>query len=430
MAVVLLTGFSCGVPVGLSGGTLQAWMASEQIDITLIGIFSLVGLPYTAKFLWSPIIDRYLPPFLGRRRGWILIAQFLLVIGISFMAITDPVINTSQMAIIALLVAFFSASQDIAVDAYRTEVLKSDELGPGASLYIMGYRIAMIFSGAIALILADHMPWKTVYFIMAIVMGVSTIVTYYAPEPELIEKPPKTLGDAVILPFVEFLKRKGAFEILAFIVFYKLDVAIAMALATPFMLELGFTKTDIGAVMKGFGLFASIIGSLVGGGLMLKMGMRMSLWVFGLAQGISGASFMLLAHLGHNYSMLIIAVTVENICSGMGTAVFSAFIMSLCDKRFTATQYALLTSFMALTRVVVGAPTGYLAKAVGWEMYFLVSILSAIPGLLLLLRYPTWQNRNEQEATTVDCSGASKDAEISNINKGLASEPPQSTNRL
>ncbi len=391
MAVVLLTGFSAGIPLGLTGGTLQAWMASVGVDLTVIGIFSLVGLPYALKFLWSPLMDRYTFPFLGRRRSWILIAQVALVFGIAAMAFTDPVATPLLMAVLAFCVAFFSASQDIAVDAYRTEILKVEELGAGAGLYIMGYRIAMVISGAVALILSDHLPWTAVYLIMAATMFIGIVAVLFAPEPQVAVKPPRTLREAVFLPFIEYFRRRGAFEMLGFILLYKIDVAMALAMTTPFMLELGFTKTDIGAVTKAFGLVATIFGTLAGGALMTRWGIKRSLWVFGFTQALSGLSFIMLARLGHNYPMMVTAITVENVCSGLATAAFAAFIMSICDKRYTATQYALLTSFMALTRVLVGTPTGWIAKTTGWEIYFVISTLIAIPGLLLLTRFDRWQ---------------------------------------
>ena len=390
MAIVLFHGFSAGIPLALTLGTLQAWMATEKVDLTVIGIFSLVGLPYTLKFVWSPIMDRFVPPFLGRRRGWILLAQLALVATISAMAFCNPVKAPGVLAIIAVLVAFSSASQDIVIDAYRTEILDQKEYGAGAGVYIMGYRIGMLISGALALIIADHLPWRAVYLIMASTMFIGVVATLLAPEPNVEAKPPASLTEAVVHPFVEYFKRRGAFEMLIFIIIYNLDVVVATALTTPFMLELGFTKTDIGAVTKGFGLVATIVGTLAGGAAMTKFGIKKSLWMFGIFQGVSGFSFYMLAKLGHNYPMMVTAIAVENVCSGLGTAAFAAFIMSLCDKRFTATQYALLTSLMALSRVFVGAPTGYLAKNVGWEMYFIISIFIAVPGLLLLTRYNTW----------------------------------------
>jgi PAT family beta-lactamase induction signal transducer AmpG len=387
---VLLLGFSSGIPLALTGTTLQAWMATEKIDLAVIGVFSLVGLPYTVKYLWAPVMDRFLPPFLGRRRGWMLVTQLGLVLAISAMAFSDPAGATTLFAALALLVAFASASQDIVVDAYRTEVLEPVELGPGAGVHILGYRIAMLTSGAVALVLADRLPWKTVYLLMAVSLGVGVVASLFSPEPQMKEKPPASLKEAVVEPFTEFLSRPGALGILLFVILYKLDVVMATALTTPFILEMGFTKTDIGAVTKGFGMVATIVGTLFGGAVVARAGMKASLWLFGILQSVSTLAFLALARLGHHYPMMVAAIGLENLCSGMGTAAYAAFLMSLCNKRFTATQYALLTSLMALTRVIVGAPTGYLAKTFGWEIYFLVSMLAAAPGLLLLLRYSRW----------------------------------------
>jgi PAT family beta-lactamase induction signal transducer AmpG len=392
MFIVMILGFASGLPLGLTGGTLQAWMKTENIDLTTIGLFSLVGLPYTLKFIWSPLMDRYVPPMLGRRRGWMLLTQIGLVITIIALGLSDPKLTPQYIAFFAVCVAFFSASQDIAIDAYRTEVLSEKELGAGAGVYIMGYRIAMIISGALALIMSDHMSWGTVYFIMAACMAIGMLASLFGPEPVINEAPPKTLAEAVYLPFKEFFKRAGAIEMLIFILIYKVDVAFAMALTTPFMMELGFTKTDIGIVLKGVGVAATIVGALIGGAFLVKWGIKRSLWVFGLLQAVSGFSFFMLARMGHNYPMMMTAICMENVCSGLATSAFTAFMMNLCDKRFTATQYALLTSFMAITRIMVQAPSGYIAKGLGWEMYFIVSILISIPGLLLLTRYDKWQS--------------------------------------
>lgn len=393
IAAVLLLGFASGVPLALTGATLQAWMASEKVDLTVIGLFSLVAWPYTVKFLWSPLMDRFVPPFLGRRRGWIAVCQILLILSVIAMGFSDPARAPGVTAVLAVLVAFFSASQDVVIDAYRTDVLEKDEIAPGASVYILGYRVAMLVSGGIALILADHMSWRMVYLVMAATMGIGFITTLFAPEPrgEAALVAPKSMKDAVILPFKEFFKRKGAVEVLAFMIFYKLDSVIAFAMMTPFMLDIGFTKTDIGAVTKGFGLIATLAGTVMGGAATVRLGLRRALWIFGIAQGVSGGCFMILARLGHHYPMMVTAIAAENFFTGMGTAVFSAFVMSVCDKRYTATQYALLSSLFAITRVVGGAPTGWMAKNLGWEMFYLVSILAMIPGLLLLTRYKRWQ---------------------------------------
>ncbi|MBI5013935.1 MAG: AmpG family muropeptide MFS transporter [Deltaproteobacteria bacterium] len=398
IAWVLLLGFSSGIPLALTGTTLQAWMQSEGVDLRMIGAFSLVGLPYTVKYLWAPLMDRFVPPFLGRRRGWMLVSQVGLALAVSALGFSDPKEATTAVAWLALAVAFCSASQDIVVDAYRTDVLEPAELGPGASAYILGYRVAMLTSGAVALILADHLSWRVVYLLMAASLSVGVVASLFAPEPADKATPPADLREAVVDPFVEFFRRPGAMGLLAFLILYKLDVVLANALTTPFLLELGFTKTDIGAVTKGAGMIATIVGAFIGGGFVAKWGMKRSLWVFGVLQAVSGLSFTLLAHLGHHYPMMVVAIGVENLCSGMGTAAYAAFLMSLCDKRFSATQYALLTSLMALTRVVVGAPTGFLVEAVGWQMYFLLSTLAGAPALVLLLANPRWIRPDAEEA--------------------------------
>lgn len=390
MLTIFLLGFFSGLPLALTGATLQAWMSSRKMDLTVIGIFSLVALPYTLKFLWSPFLDRYALPFLGRRRGWIFFSQMALVVSIGTMAFCDPAESPALIAILAFLVAFFSATQDIVIDAYKVEILEEKEFGVGAATANFGYRLAMLFSGAFALILADHFPWRTVYLIMAAPYLLGIWIISVAPESQKSIKAPRSLREAVIEPLFDFFNRKGVLELITFIIIYKLDVVVAMALMTPFMLELGFTKTDIGAVTKGFGLIATIAGTFVGGAWLTRLGIYRSLWIFGILQGISGLCFYLLAHLGHHYPMMVATIAAENFFSGMGNAAYTAFLMSLCNPRFTATQFALLTSLMALTRTLAGAPTGWLAKAVGWETYYLIALFLAIPGLLLLTRLKRW----------------------------------------
>lgn len=391
MFAVFLTGFSSGIPLALTAGTLQAWMTDEKVDLAVIGFFALVGLPYTFKFLWAPILDRFVPPFLGRRRGWMFITQLFLALCIAAMAFVNPGQNTWLMAALAVGVAFFSASQDIVIDAYRTEILDPEERGVGAGLYIMGYRLAMLVSGALALILASTLSWTSVYLFMSATMIVGVCVSLFGPEPKLAVKPPETMKDAVISPFVEFFKRRGAIEILLFILFYKLGDVMAGALSTPFMMELGFEKAAIGGVNKGFGLVATLVGATMGGAIMMKIGINRSLWVFGILQAVTNLCFMVLAQLGQNYTAMVTAIAMENLAGGMGTAAFSAFMMNLCNARFTATQFALLTSFMATARVFISAPSGVVAKSVGWEVYFLICTACAIPGLLLLFRVAGWK---------------------------------------
>jgi len=406
MFLILLLGFSSGIPLALTASTLQAWMASVGVNLKTIGAFSLVGLPYSLKFLWAPVMDRFIPPFLGRRRGWMIVSQLGLAALIAAMAFSNPITAPGVLAIIAVLVTFFSASQDIVIDAYRTEILEQHEYGAGAGVFIMGYRIAMLVSGAVALILSDHLSWRTVYLAMAATLVIGFVATVFGPEPGASQRAPRSITDAVVQPFLEFFRRTGSVEILLFIILYKLGDVAAGSMTTPFMIQIGFSRTDIGTVNKVLGLIATIAGTLAGGTLIIKIGIRKGLLFFGLCAACSNALFMLLAHVGHNLGVMTLAVGVENLCTGMGTAAFTAFLMSLCDQRFTATQYALLTSFMALSRVFVGPPAGYWAQTVGWQPYFLTCVLLAIPGLLLLvLRYHKWAFPGSSPSTLTRSSG-------------------------
>ena len=391
MAAVLFFGFSSGLPISLIGSTLQAWLTDAKIDIRIVGLFSLIGLPYTLKFLWAPLMDRYWPPFLGRRRGWILITQLLLILSLIGMAFTEPSSTLHVLTAFTVLVAFFSASQDIVADAYKVEVVSLNEYGTAAAVANLGYRLAMLFSGAIALILADHVSWQTVYLIMAASLLLGVVTSFLAPEPLVTAKAPRTMHEAITQPLKDFFGRRGSLGILLFIIVYKLDVVATLAFMTRFLMELGFTKTDIGAVTKGFGLLATLSGTLLGGIWMTRLGIVRSLWVFGILQGISGFCFYLLAHLGYHYPMMVITIAAENFFSGMGNAAYAAFLMSLCNPRFTATQFALLSSLMALTQKVIPAPAGWLVQSVGWESYYLIAMALGIPGLLLLTQYKTWE---------------------------------------
>jgi PAT family beta-lactamase induction signal transducer AmpG len=393
MLVAFIMGFACGLPLLLTISLLQAWMKEEGVDLSVIGLMALVGLPYTLKFLWAPLFDRYTLTFLGRRRGWLIIVQFALVISIIILGCSDPVNRPWFLALAALLVTFFSASQDIIVDAYRREDLTDEELGLGSSLYINGYRIGMLLASGGGLILADLLSFAGVYLVMAGCMLPGIITTLLAREPLQPEGIPKTLKDAVIQPLVEYFARPEAFWILAFILCYKIGDTMASAMTTPFYLELGFTKTEIGAVVKLFGFWATIGGSLLGGVLMLRIGIHRSLWIFGVLQALSTAGFAVLARLGYSIAGLSGVIAFENMSSGMGTAAYAAFMASITNKKFTATQYALLSSLMGVPRVLASAPTGLLAKNVGWEAFFIICTLIAIPGLLLLQKFAPWHMR-------------------------------------
>jgi PAT family beta-lactamase induction signal transducer AmpG len=397
MPLMFVLGLASGMPLALTGSTLSAWMVKEGVDIKTIGLFSLVGLPYAFKFLWSPLMDRFVPPFLGRRRGWMIITQLALIVTISAMGFFNPASAPFLIAAVALSLAFFSASQDIVLDAYRTEYLNPDERGAGVGVWIMGYRIAILISGGLALILSDHLSWKMVYCIMGLFMVIGCIATLVAPEPLKINpasekvEPPKSLYEAAVLPFMEFFRRPGAFEVLLFIILYKLGDIAAAQMTTPYILRyIGFSGTELGTIYKGFGMAATIAGALMGGALMSRWPMKRSLFVFGVLQGVSILTFILLEFTGRQIWALAVVIGVENFCGGMGTSAYTAFLMGLCNKKFTATQYALLSSLMAVGRFVTGAPTGYLADAVGWVMFFVICTALALPGLLLLLRYEKW----------------------------------------
>jgi len=390
MLVALVMGFSCGLPLLLTISVLQAWMKEEGVDLTVIGMMALVGLPYALKFLWAPVLDRFTPPFLGRRRGWLLIAQLALIFSISGLGFTDPGKSPWMVAFIAFLVTFFSASQDIVVDAYRREDLPDEELGLGSSLYVNGYRFGMLLASGGGLIMADQMPFSLVYQVMAACMLPGVLTTLFAPEPEIHDRPPKTIKEAVFEPLIDYFSRRGALWILGFILLYKIGDTMASAMTTPFYLDIGFSKTQIGAVVKLFGFWATVGGSLVGGVIMLRIEIIRSLWIFGFLQALSTAGFAVLARIGDSLPALSAVIAFENFSSGMGTTAFVAFMASITNKRFTATQYALLSSLMGAPRVIASAPTGFLAKNIGWEAFFILCTLIAVPGLLLILKFAPW----------------------------------------
>ncbi|MFH2219544.1 MAG: AmpG family muropeptide MFS transporter [Pseudomonadota bacterium] len=383
-------GFASGLPLLLTITVLQAWMKEEGVDLAVIGMMALVGLPYTLKFLWAPFLDRFTLPFLGRRRGWLLVAQTALIVSVSALGFTDPGNNPWMVAFAAFLVTFFSASQDIVVDAYRREDLPDEELGLGSSLYVNGYRVGMLLASGGGLILADHMSFRFVYQIMAACMLPGVLATLLAPEPEVPAGTPESLAEAVIVPMVEYFSRKGAVWMLAFILFYKIGDTMASAMTIPFYLDIGFTKTQIGTVVKLFGFWATMAGALAGGVIMLRLKINRSLWVFGFLQALSTAGFAVLARIGCSVPVLSVVIGFENLSSGMGTAAFVAFMASITNKRFTATQYALLSSLMGVPRVLASAPTGFLVKNFGWEFFFIGCTLIAVPGMMLLVKFAPW----------------------------------------
>jgi len=394
LAVILLLGFSSGLPLALSGGTLQAWLTVEGVDLTTIGFFTLVGIPYTWKFLWSPVMDRYVPPFLGRRRGWLLVTELALAGAIAGMGLLTPREDLRAMGALALFIAFASASQDIVVDAYRTDIAAPAERGLAGALGVVGYRIAMLVSGALALIVVGGwawipaLGWRDTYLLMAALMAIGIAATLWGREPEAAAAP-RTLREAAVAPFREFFSRRGAAWMLLLLVLYKLGDAFAGSLTTAFLLRgAGFSLADVGWANKVVGLASTIVGVLFGGALMVRLGLFRSLMAFGILQAVSLLTFMWLALAGRNYPIMVFAVGFENVTAGMGTAAFVALLMALCDHRFTATQYALLSALATFGRVYVGPVAGYAVDprhlALPWATFFLVTFLVALPGLVLL----------------------------------------------
>jgi PAT family beta-lactamase induction signal transducer AmpG len=387
MGVIFLLGFSSGLPLYLTSRTLQAWMTVAGVNLTAIGLFSLVSLPYSVKFLWSPLIDRFRLPFLGRRKGWLIATQVALAGSIAGMALARPAQALRLLALNTLAIAFFSATQDITVDAYAADVCSAAEIGAGSSTKVLGYRIAMIATGGGALIMADFVSWPAVYAVFGLIMLFLALASARIPEPAFRDTPPSTMAEAVHLPLSDFFRRLGRARggcILAFILLYRLGEVMIDRMTTPFLLQIGFTQTDVGIVQGGVGLAATIAGVLAGGAIISRIGLNRSLWVFGILQGASNLAYLLLAETGRNFALMAVTITIENFCAGLGTAALVGLLMALCNPRFSATQYALLSSLVAIGRDVMGAPCGSIAARTGWPVFFLLSIAATIPGLALL----------------------------------------------
>lgn len=398
MLIILMMGFSSGLPLALTGGTLQAWMKSVGVNLGTISMFAIVGLPYTLKFLWAPLLDRFSllkSKKFGRRKSWMLVTQIGLAASILFLAWSDPKDHLPLLGVISLLVAFFSATQDIAIDAWRRESLPDDELGFGSSIHVASYLFAFrMVSGALALILADHMAWSDVYTLMAAMIGIGILATLLCKEPDVHAAPPRTLKESVIDPFTDYFSRPGAWLILLFILLYKMGDVMATQMTIPFYLDLGFSKTEIGAISKIVGWISLAIGGLVGGALMVRLKMLPSLLTFGALQAGATFTFAILALIGKSIPMLTFAIATENFTAGMSTTAFVAFMAAITNKKFTATQYALLTSLMGVPRVIAVAPTGYLVQAVGWFWFFVICTAIAVPGFLLVFRMKKFVEHN------------------------------------
>ena len=389
----MIMGFVSGLPLLLTITLLQAWLTDENVSKSAIGLFALIGLPYSLKFLWAPVFDRYIISSFGRRRGWLLIIQFFLIISIFMLGQSDPEMNLFNVAILSLVLTFFSASQDILIDAFRRESLMEKEQTIGASAYVLGYRIGALAAGAGGLILADIYSYDFVYTLMALIMVVGVITTLISDEPD-VEIRPYTLKESIVEPFKEFfgryqdssnnLKNYTPYLILLFVLLYKVGDTMAHSLSTNFYLEIGFSKTEIGTVVKFFGLGATLLGAFIGGALSLKIGLFRSLVYFGIFQLIATLGFSILFYTGDNLFMLITVISLENLAAGMGYTAYLAFIANMTSKNFTATQFALMTALMSLPRTFLSGTSGYLVEFMNWDFYFVFCSLIAIPALLIL----------------------------------------------
>jgi MFS transporter, PAT family, beta-lactamase induction signal transducer AmpG len=396
MLICVFQGLASGMPLYVLIQLVPGWLRSENVDLATIGLFSLVGLPYAWKFLWAPLLDRFRLPILGRRRGWMLLSQVLLLFSIAHLGSMEPSISLMPVVWLIFATAFFSATQDIVLDAYRREMLADDELGTGNSLFINAYRVSSLVPGSLAFVLSDLMPWSAVYWVVGGFMVVGIVTTLLVPETSDDRIAPRSLREAVVNPFVEFFSRggvKSALLILGFLLLYKLGDNMATALQTPFFLDMGFTRTEIGTVAKFAILGGTIAGAALGGVLMLKLSINRALWIFGFVQLTSILGFALLSLVGDNIYVLFAVAGYEYIGVGLGSVALTAFMAKQTSLRFTATQFALLTSFMAVPRTFANASTGFIIDAVGYFHFFLLCTAIAVPGMLLLLVVAPWSGK-------------------------------------
>ena len=403
MLICVFTGFASGMPLYVLISLVPAWLRSEGVGLKEIGLFSLIGLPYVWKFLWSPLLDRYSLPLLfyrpGLRRSWMLSTQLLLLITIAMLGFLDPLIHLWYIAWLCLGIAFLSATQDIVLDAYRRQILPDQELGLGNSIHVNAYRVAGLVPGSLSFILSDFLPWNIVFVVTSAFVLVGIILTLSVSEPTSNHNQPATLRAAIIDPFDDFLSRQGvkqAFLILIFMLLYKLGDSMATALATPFYLDMGYSKTEIGFVAKNAALWPMIIGGIAGGILMLKIGINRALWLFGFVQIVSILGFALLARIGEGLWLLGLVIGFEYLGVGLGTAAFVAFIARTTNPAFAATQFALFTALTAVPRTIASATTGIIVESVGWENFFYLCTLIAVPGMILLIKVAPWSEETNQ----------------------------------
>lgn len=403
MLTCVMLGFTSGLPLFMLYNLLSAWLKAEQVDLKAIGLFALVGFPYTWKFVWSPLMDRYRFPLLGRRRGWMFITQLALLAATGAFGFFSPRDELTAIVMLAGLVAFLSASQDIVIDAYRRELLSEHEQGSGTALFVNAYKMSTLVPGSLSLILSDFMSWQMVFGITALFMLPGLLTTLLIAEPQIYGQPPRTLREAVVEPFHEFVTRSGwkhALLVLAFIFLYKLGDSMATALATPFYMDLGFSRTQIGLVAKNAGLWASLAGGILGAVWLEKTGVNRGLWIFGVLQAVAILGFALLAYTGVGSTgepdtlLLGLVIGLEAFAVGLGTAAFTGYIATTTDQRYTATQFALFTSLAAVPRTFFNALTGFIVAQTGWFMFFLICFALALPGMLLLPKIAPWSRRS------------------------------------
>jgi PAT family beta-lactamase induction signal transducer AmpG len=407
MLICIFTGFASGMPLYVLISLVPAWLRTEGVGLKEIGLFSLIGLPYVWKFLWSPLLDRYSLPLLfyrpGLRRSWMLSTQLLLLITLAMLGFLDPLIHLWYIAWLCLGIAFLSATQDIVLDAYRRQILPDQELGLGNSIHVNAYRVAGLVPGSLSFILSDFLPWDIVFVVTSVFVLVGIILTLSVSEPTSNHNQPATLRAAIIDPFDDFLSRQGvkqALLILIFMLLYKLGDSMATALATPFYLDMGYSKTEIGFVAKNAALWPMIIGGISGGILMLKIGINRALWLFGFVQIVSILGFALLARIGEGLWLLGLVIGFEYLGVGLGTAAFVAFIARTTNPTFAATQFALFTALTAVPRTIASATTGIIVESIGWENFFYLCTLIAVPGMILLIKVAPWSEKTNQSTNS------------------------------
>ncbi|MGY8773910.1 MULTISPECIES: AmpG family muropeptide MFS transporter [Spongiibacter] len=402
MFICVLTGIASGLPLYFLIQLVPAWLRSEGVGLTEIGLFALVGFPYNWKFIWAPLMDRYVPPFLGRRRGWMLITQIALMLSMAALGFIDPKVSVGLVAYVAAGVAFFSASQDVVLDAYRRELLKDEELGLGNAIHVQAYRLAGLVPGSLGVIMGDYLPWSTVFMVMAGFMAIGVAMTLWVSEAADASVAPLTLRAAVVEPFREFVLRRGlgsALLLLSFLFLYKLGDNMATALSSPFYLDIGFSLTEIGTIAKTASLTAAIIGGLVGGVIMIRLGINRALWMFGFVQVASILGFAALAEIGPNRLALTLVIVFEYLGVGLGTAAFTAFIARATTPAYAATQFALFTALAALPRTFANATTGWIVEAIGWTNFYLFCTALAVPGMLMLFKVAPWSEPSDAQSS-------------------------------